>query len=121
MKLQKIEDYFTAKDIKEYIKLDSKFNPPKNAFSRITKKINNSFLFLGRYTPLPFEIDGVRRIIEGQYMVGTFELLFAEYVRFSGYQKTGLKLVKLKVLEEITNMSKSLGDINKNLDLIDIL
>lgn len=58
----------------------------KEAFA---KKWHNNFFnyfstgtsLLTRYAPLPFEIDGIRRIVEGQYLLGGLELFASEVVR----------------------------------------
>jgi len=90
-KLKKILRYVTAKDLFEDLKFQKKLDhllAKEFPEFRPKKLIHKIQYVLGRYIPLPFEIDGVRRIVEGQYLGGSIEILATECFRFLGYLRT---------------------------------
>ncbi len=87
-------DYVLSKDIinanKEYKKVFPKTR------DKIMNGVGTFFHFVGRYAPLPFEIDGVRRIVDRQYILGSLELLGAEYWRIKNYYSVKEKKQKIE-------------------------
>jgi hypothetical protein len=58
-----------------------------------------------RYAPLPFEIDGIRRIVDGQYAFGALELLATTYIRV----KTHLNNVGYKILSDTALIAQQIN------------
>nr|MBA4405457.1 hypothetical protein [Nanoarchaeum sp.] len=78
-------DYISGRDVLEYRR---KFHQAEhNLGIKISNNLHEVIAFAKRYVPIGVEIDGLRRIIDGEYIWGTAEIIVAVGAQLEEYSK----------------------------------
>lgn len=94
--VKRLSNYIIGKDLFE----DINKHPDKSLIQKVESNLFVGVDLLRRYAPIPLEIDGIRRLVDKQYIVGGLELIFAEYLRISEYYSNKkIKIIKDKINE----------------------
>jgi hypothetical protein len=104
-------EYISGNDVLEYRR---KFHQAEhNLGIKISNNTHEVIAFATRYVPIAAEIDGLRRIIDGEYALGTAEIIVAVGAQFAEYSKlrTNNELIDLvienqKLLAQYIELSK---------------
>jgi len=84
-KIKSFANYLIGKDILEERKRWNQVSGERSLKNKIFENIDDFFSFGIRYAPLVLEIDGIRRVSNGQYGLAGIELFIAEYIRIGDY------------------------------------